>query len=112
MTEPICVFIKDVKKTDPARSFSVVGFADTGGLISNLITIDKSSLGERHVHENGFELVFLVKGKQDFITDSGKYTLSEPGDRIYFPTGCAHADVYYAGTTVLVVRDTNDKKIL
>jgi quercetin dioxygenase-like cupin family protein len=109
--KPIINYIKNIKKEDTNRGFSLVGFSNTEGIISNIITYSKDSLNDEHLHEDGFELVVLIKGKQDFFVGGKKYTLTEMGDRIFFPKGLAHSDKFYKDSTVLVVKNTVSKTI-
>ena len=62
------------------------------------LQFDKDGEGDKHQHPDGYEIVYLLKGKIEFSLEAkeGEYVgivLKDVGDLVYFPAGCVHQDI-------------------
>jgi len=105
--EPFVVKAKKVKKSDKKKKLKLVIPQKFGGILVNYLEFDADGVGDMHMHPDGFEMVYLLKGRLEFEST----ILSEKGDMACFPAGVWHKDKFTKGTQLMVIRAGSNKVI-
>jgi len=94
-------------KINKKRGLQVIGHQIEG---LNVFSVEHltNQTQPAHCHPNGFEIVFVSRGRICYETSEGNFNVAE-GNLIFFPKGVVHKPVPSKGSVAVVIRNSKEK---